>query len=95
MNHLLRNFMDCYQRYIALSLPGAGFLILPVYLALLALSCFVITQKSYKVSEPYNEYSAFIIVLLFKCSIGFNKILYGSILTVLTFTLLLLLLVVL
>tara|TARA_R110002126_G_scaffold18936_3_gene71703 strand:- start:1686 stop:4076 length:2391 start_codon:yes stop_codon:yes gene_type:complete len=78
---------------IAISLPGAGFLILPLYFGLLALAVFVITQKSYKFLNLVLSIPAFIIIApfiqMFPIGLGL-KILYGSaILTVLTFTLLL------
>jgi hypothetical protein len=78
---------------IAVSLPGAGFLLLPVYCGLLALGVFVITQKSYKFLNLILSIPAFIIIApfiqMFPIGLGL-KILYGSaILTVLTFALLL------
>lgn len=78
---------------IAISLPGAGFLIIPVYCGLLALGVFVITQKSNKFLNLLLSIPAFIIIApfiqMFPIGLGL-KILYGSaILTVLTFALLL------
>ena len=78
---------------IAIILPGAGFLIIPVYCGLLSLAVFVVTQKSFKFLNLLLSIPAFIIIApfiqMFPIGLGL-KILYGSaILTVLTFGLLL------
>lgn len=95
MNHYVAPLFSwiIINAVIAISLPGAGFLILPVYCGLLSLGVFVITQKSFKFLNLLLSIPAFVIIApfiqMFPIGLGL-KILYGSaILTVLTFGLLL------
>jgi len=79
--------------FLALTLPGAGFLIIPVYFSLILFGVSVITQKSYKFLNLILSIPALIIIApfiqMFPVGLGL-KVLFGSaILTVLTFTLLL------
>ena len=79
--------------FLALTLPGAGFLIIPVYFALTLFGVFVITQKSYNFLNLVLSIPALIIIApfiqMFPIGLGL-KVLFGSaILTVLTFALLL------
>ncbi len=74
-------------------LPGAGFLIIPVYFALLALTAFVVIQKSRITLNVLLSIPALLLLVpfiqMFPVGLGL-KILFGSaILTVLTFVLLL------
>jgi len=79
--------------FLALSLQGAGFLIIPIYFALIIFGVFIITQKSFKALNLILSIPALIIIApfiqMFPIGLGL-KVLFGSaILTVLTFTLLL------
>ncbi|MCL6462000.1 MAG: M28 family peptidase [Flavobacterium micromati] len=79
--------------FLALSLQGAGFLIIPVYFALIIFGVFIITQKSYKALNLILSIPALIIIApfiqMFPVGLGL-KVLFGSaILTVLAFTLML------
>jgi hypothetical protein len=78
---------------IALKLPGAGFLIIPVMASSLMLGFFVLTQKSFWLLNVLLAISTLVIIVpfiqMFPIGLGL-KILFGSsILTGLTFTLLL------
>ena len=78
---------------LALSLQGAGFLIIPVYFGLIIFGVFIVTQKSNKILNLFLSIPALIIIAPFiqMLPIGLGlKVLFGSaILTVLTFGLLL------
>ena len=79
--------------FIAFSLQGAGFLIIPVYFGLLIFGTFIVTQKSKKTLNLFLSIPALIIIApfiqMFPIGLGL-KVLFGSaILTVLTFGLLL------
>ena len=79
--------------YLALTLPGAGFLIIPVYFGLIISGIYIITQKSYKALNLILSIPALLIIApfiqMFPIGLGL-KVLFGSaILTALTFTLLL------
>lgn len=78
---------------LAFVLPGAGFLIIPVYFGLLIFGLFIVTQKSNKTLNLLLSLPALMIVApfiqMFPIGLGL-KVLFGSaILTVLTFGLLL------
>lgn len=78
---------------LAFVLPGAGFLIIPVYFGLLIFGLFIVTQKSNKTLNLLLSLPALMIIApfiqMFPIGLGL-KILFGSaILTVLTFGLLL------
>ncbi|CAM4058962.1 M28 family peptidase [Flavobacterium weaverense] len=78
---------------LAVSLKGAGFLIIPVYFGLLILAVFVITQRSNKVLNLILSIPALLLIApfiqMFPIGLGL-KVLFGSaLLTVLTFVLLL------
>jgi hypothetical protein len=79
--------------FLAFSLKGAGFLIIPVYFGLYLFGSFIITQKSHKRLNLVLSIPALIIIApfiqMFPIGLGL-KVLFGSaILTVLTFGLLL------
>jgi hypothetical protein len=79
--------------FLALSLQGAGFMIIPVYFGLIIFGVFIITQKSYKALNIILSIPALLIIApfiqMFPVGLGL-KVLFGSaILTVLAFTLLL------
>ena len=79
--------------FIAFSLQGAGFLIIPVYFGLFSFGLFIITQKSSKVLNLIFSIPALLIIApfiqMFPIGLGL-KVLFGSaILTVLAFGLLL------
>lgn len=79
--------------FFARSLPGAGFLIIPVFFGLIAFAVFVFSQKSNWIVNLICGIPALLIVVpfivMFPIGLGL-KVLFGSaILTVLTFTLLL------
>jgi hypothetical protein len=78
---------------LAFVLPGAGFLIIPVYFGLLIFGLFIVTQKSNKTLNLLLSIPALMIIApfiqMFPIGLGL-KVLFGSaILTVLTFGLLL------
>lgn len=78
---------------LAFVLPGAGFLIIPVYFGLLIFGLFIVTQKSNKTLNLLLSLPALMIIApfiqMFPIGLGL-KVLFGSaILTVLTFGLLL------
>lgn len=78
---------------IAFRLQGAGFLIIPVFLALFIFGVFIVTQRSNKILNLICSIPALIIIVpfiqMFPVGLGL-KVLFGSaILTVLTFGLLL------
>ncbi|RKS94727.1 peptidase M28-like protein [Flavobacterium limicola] len=78
---------------LAFVLPGAGFLIIPVYFGLLIFGLFIVTQKSNKTLNLLLSIPALLIIApfiqMFPIGLGL-KVLFGSaILTVLTFGLLL------
>jgi hypothetical protein len=78
---------------LAFGLPGAGFLIIPVYFGLFSFGTFIITQKSNKTLNLICCIPALLIIApfiqMFPIGLGL-KVLFGSaILTVLTFALLL------
>lgn len=78
---------------IAFALPGAGFLIIPVYFGLFAFGFYILTQKSYTVLNLICCVPALLIIApfiqMFPIGLGL-KVLFGSaILSVLTFGLLL------
>ncbi|WP_414000358.1 M28 family peptidase [Flavobacterium sp. W1B] len=79
--------------YLAISLQGAGFLIIPVYFGLLAFAVFIVTQRTNKLLNLFLSIPAFLIIVpfiqMFPIGLGL-KVLFGSaMLTVLTFGLLL------
>jgi hypothetical protein len=79
--------------FIAFSLQGAGFLIIPVYFALFSFGIFIVTQRSNKTLNLICSIPALLIIVpfiqMFPVGLGL-KVLFGSaILTVLTFALLL------
>ncbi|SHN17705.1 M28 family peptidase [Flavobacterium xinjiangense] len=79
--------------FIAFSLQGAGFLIIPVYFALFSFGIFIVTQRSNKTLNLICSIPALLIIApfiqMFPVGLGL-KVLFGSaILTVLTFALLL------
>lgn len=79
--------------FLALSLQGAGFLIIPVYFGLIVFGVFIITQRSFKILNLILSIPALLLIApfiqMFPIGLGL-KVLFGSaILTVLTFTLLL------
>ncbi|MFE3846995.1 M20/M25/M40 family metallo-hydrolase [Flavobacterium sp. LB3P45] len=79
--------------FIAFSLQGAGFLIIPVYFALISFGIFIVTQKSNKILNLICGIPALLIIApfiqMFPVGLGL-KVLFGSaLLTVLTFALLL------
>ncbi len=78
---------------IAFRLQGAGFLIIPVFLALFIFGVFIVTQRSNKILNIICSIPALIIIVpfiqMFPVGLGL-KVLFGSaLLTVLTFGLLL------
>jgi hypothetical protein len=78
---------------LAFVLPGAGFLIIPVYFGLLIFGLFIVTQKSNKTLNLLLSIPALMIIApfiqMFPIGLGL-KVLFGSaILTVLTFGMLL------
>ena len=79
--------------FLALSLQGAGFLIIPVYFGLIVFGVFIITQRSFKYLNLVLSIPALLLIApfiqMFPIGLGL-KVLFGSaILTVLSFTLLL------
>lgn len=95
MNHLVAPlFLWLIINFaVVFFLPGAGFLIIPVYFALLALTAFVVTQKSRITLNVLLSIPALLLLVpfiqMFPVGLGL-KLLFGSaILTVLTFVLLL------
>ncbi|WP_091172830.1 M28 family peptidase [Flavobacterium sinopsychrotolerans] len=78
---------------LAFLLPGAGFLIIPVYFGLLIFGVFIVTQQSNRTLNLFLSIPALLIIApfiqMFPIGLGL-KVLFGSaILTVLTFGLLL------
>jgi hypothetical protein len=78
---------------LAFLLPGAGFLIIPVYFGLLIFGIFIVTQQSNRTLNLFLSIPALLIIApfiqMFPIGLGL-KVLFGSaILTVLTFGLLL------
>lgn len=78
---------------VAFALPGAGFLIIPVYFGLLLFAAFIITQKSRKILTLVFSVPALLLIApfiqMFPIGLGL-KVLFGSaVLTVLTFGILL------
>ncbi|MFH6969948.1 M28 family peptidase [Flavobacterium petrolei] len=78
---------------LAFVLPGAGFLIIPIYFGLIIFGVFIVTQKSNKILNLFLSIPALIIIApfiqMFPIGLGL-KVLFGSaILTALTFGLLL------
>ena len=78
---------------IAIHLPGAGFLMIPVYSGLFVFGVYIVTQKSNKILNSICSIPALLIIApfiqMFPVGLGL-KVLFGSaILTVLTFSLLL------
>ena len=95
MNHYVAPlfFWIIINGFLAFSLQGAGFLIIPVYFGLFAFGLFIITQKSSKVLNLIFSIPALLIIApfiqMFPIGLGL-KVLFGSaILTALTFSLLL------
>ena len=78
---------------LAISLQGAGFLIIPIYFGLFSFGIFIITQRSNKTLNLICSIPALLIIVpfiqMFPVGLGL-KVLFGSaLLTVLTFALLL------
>ena len=78
---------------IAFRLPGAGFLIIPVFLGLIVFGVYIVTQKTYTILNLICSIPALLIIVpfiqMFPIGLGL-KVLFGSaLLTVLTFGLLL------
>lgn len=95
MNHYVMVLMVwmAINGLVANVLPGAGFLIIPVYFGLIAFGAFVLTQRSNRVLNLLCGIPAVLLlapfIQMFPVGLGL-KILFGSaILTVLTFGLLL------
>lgn len=79
--------------YLAISLQGAGFLIIPVYFGLLAFSIFIVTQKTNKILNLFLSIPALIIIApfiqMFPIGLGLKVLFASALLTVLSFGLLL------
>jgi hypothetical protein len=95
MNHYVIPliFWIVLNGFLANSLPGAGFLIIPVYFGLLAFAVFIFIQKSNWIVNFICAIPALLIIApfieMFPIGLGL-KVLFGSaILTVLTFVILL------
>jgi hypothetical protein len=95
MNHFVVPllFWIVLNGFLANSLPGAGFLIIPVYFGLIAFAIFVFIQRSNWIINLICGIPALLIIApfigMFPVGLGL-KVLFGSaILTVLTFTLIL------
>ncbi|MEO8255398.1 MAG: M20/M25/M40 family metallo-hydrolase [Flavobacterium sp.] len=95
MNHYVIPllFWIVLNGFLANSLPGAGFLIIPVYFGLLAFAIFIFSQRSNWIVNLICSISALLIIVpfiqMFPIGLGL-KVLFGSaILTVLTFGILL------
>lgn len=95
MNHYVVPliFWILLNGFLANSLPGAGFLIIPVYFGLLAFAIFIFTQNSNWIVNLICSIPALLIICpfiqMFPVGLGL-KVLFGSaILTVLTFAILL------
>ncbi|MFV8368767.1 M28 family peptidase [Flavobacterium sp. LB2R40] len=78
---------------LAFSLPGAGFLIIPVYFGLFLFAAFIITQKYRKILSLAFSIPALIIIApfiqMFPVGLGLKVLFASAMLTVLTFGLLL------
>ena len=95
MNHYVIPliFWIVLNGFLANSLPGAGFLIIPVYFGLLAFAVFIFSQRSNWIVNLICAIPALLIIApfieMFPIGLGL-KVLFGSaILTVLTFAILL------
>lgn len=79
--------------FIAKSLPGAGFFIIPVYFGLLSFAYFIFTQKSSSTLNLIFSIPALVIIApfiqMFPIGLGLKMLFVSSILCVLTFSLLL------
>ncbi|MGQ7945950.1 M28 family peptidase [Flavobacterium sp. WC2509] len=95
MNHYVipLTFWIVLNGFLANSLPGAGFLIIPVFFGLLAFAIFIFSQRSNWIINLICGIPALLIIVpfieMFPIGLGL-KVLFGSaILTVLTFVILL------